>query len=118
MEYRNELESLGVNVVEGIDRVMGDEPLYEMMLGMFVDTVKESQILLEDFDKSDREELARRVHVLKGMTGNLSLTVLYENYMKILELLRGDKPKEAKVIMEKVLPIQEKIVACIENNRT
>ncbi|MCM1135445.1 MAG: hypothetical protein NC400_07695 [Clostridium sp.] len=117
MAYRDELESLGVNVVEGVDRVMGDEPLYEMMLGMFIDTVNENHISLEDFDAGDTEDLARRVHVLKGMTGNLSLTPVFDGYVEILGLLRGGKPKEAKVIMEKLLPVQAKIIECIQRNQ-
>ncbi len=117
MGYREELEELGVNVAEGIDRVVGDESLYEMMLGMFVDTVNESHIAPDDFDKNDRDELIRHVHILKGMTGNLSLTPLYEGYMEMLGLLRSEKPAEAKAVMEKILPIQQKIIECIEKHK-
>lgn len=117
MEYRSELESLGVNVAEGVDRVMDDEPLYEMMLGMFVDTVNQEKISLEDFDADDREDLIRRVHTLKGMTGNLALTPLFEGYMEILRMLRDENPKEAKTAMEGLLPVQEKIVECIVRNQ-
>lgn len=117
MGYMEELESLGVNVTEGKDRVMGDEALYEMMLGMFVDTVNGSPVTLEEFDKADREELIGKVHTLKGLTGNLSLTPLYEGYLEALGLLRADKPKEAKAVTERLLPIQEKIIDCIQKNQ-
>lgn len=118
MGYVEELESLGVNVTEGVDRVMGDNDLYEMMLGIFVDTVNETPISLKDFEGNDLEDLASRVHTMKGMTGNLSLTPLFDGYVEMLGLLRGGKPKEARVVMEKVLPIQQKIMECIEKNRT
>ena len=117
MEYRSELENLGVNVAEGIDRVMGDEDFYETMLGIFVDSVNESKISLEDFEKDDLEGLIGQVHMMKGMTGNLSITPLFEGYMKALGLLRDNKPKEAKEEMEKVLPVQQKIIECIEGHR-
>jgi len=117
MEYRDELENLGVNVAEGVDRVMGDEELYEMMLGMFVDTVNETPISLEDFDQNDTEELAKRVHILKGMTGNLSLTPLFDGYVEILGLLRNGRSKEGRAVMERMLPIQSKIMECIVNHR-
>ena len=117
MEYRDELENLGVNVTEGIDRVVGDEELYEMMLGMFVDTVNENPISLEDFDQKDTDELAKRVHILKGMTGNLSLAPLFDGYVDILGMLRAGKAKDAKVVMERILPIQLKIIECIVNHR-
>ena len=112
MTYREELESLGIDVVEGTDRVMGDADYYEMMLGIFVDTVKESGVSLKDFETNDIEELAGRVHMMKGMTGNLSITPLFEGYMKVLGLLRENKLAEARVEMEKVVPVQEKIVEC------
>lgn len=118
MEYREELESLGVNVEEALERVMGDEPLYEMMLGIFVDTVNDDQISLEDFDGNNLEKLASQVHMMKGMTGNLSLTPIADGYVEVLGLLRDNKPKEAKAEMEKLLPIQEKIMECIEKHRT
>ena len=117
MGYMEELENLGVNVAESIDRVMGDEALYREMLGMFVDSVRESGISPEEFESGDLEGLANRVHMLKGMSGNLSLTPVFESYKEILRLLRDGKPGEAKELAEKLLPIQEKIVECIERNR-
>ena len=117
MDYRNELENLGLNVAEGIDRVMGDEDFYETMLGIFVDTVNENPISLEDFTEDNVDNMASQVHMMKGMCGNLSITPLFDSYMEALGLLRGGKPKEARAVMEKLLPIQEKIVACINEHR-
>lgn len=114
MKCKDELEALGVNVTEGLDRVMGDESLYEMMLGIFVDEVKGSPISLDDFNGSDNEKLGKQLHSLKGTCGNLSLTPLFEGYTESLGLLRQDKVKEAKAVYEKIVPIQEKIIACIE----
>ena len=107
-----------MNVEEGIDRVMGDEDFYETMLGIFVDTVNENKIFLEEFEKDDLEDLTGRVHMMKGMTGNLSITPLFNAYMEVLGLLRANKPKEAREAMEKLLPVQVKIVVCIEKHRT
>ncbi len=117
MKGREELEKLGVNVAEGVDRVVGDEALYEMMLGMFIDTVNENRISLEDFDGDDMEGLISRVHILKGMTGNLSLAPLFDGYVEMLGMLRGGRAKEAKAVMEKILPVQAKIIECIQANQ-
>ena len=89
-----------------------------MMLGIFVDTVEENRISLQDFDASDLEDLISKVHMMKGMTGNLSLTPLFDGYMDALSLLRDNKPKEAKTELEKILPAQQKIIECIVKNRT
>lgn len=116
MEYVEALEALGVEVKEGMDRVMGDGDLYKMMLGMFVEVVEGSPVKLEDFDSSDHDELIKQVHTLKGTTGNLSITPLFEGYKKTLELLRANQPKEAKAAFEKMLPVQSEIVDCIKSH--
>lgn len=116
MGYMDELEVLGVDVKEGLDRVMNDESLYEMMLGMFVDTVKTSAIQQEDFQKDNYDELITQIHSLKGITGNLSITPLFESYKEALGLLRDSNPGEAEKIYEKLLPVQSKIIDCIERH--
>jgi len=117
MNMMDELRSMGMNVDEGLDRVMGASDLYEMMLGMFVDSVRDNPIHAGDFDENDLDELIKRVHTIKGVTGNLSLTPLYDGYNQALVLLRSGKPKEAKAEYEKLLPIQNEAVECIKRNR-
>ena len=114
MKSAESLKALGINVEEGLDRVMGDEELYEMMLGMFIDMINDANIKLEDFDGDNLDDLIRNVHTLKGTTGNLSLTPLFEGYQETLGLLRDNKPKEAKAVYEKMLPIQSDILDCIK----
>lgn len=116
MSLLEELKSLGANVDEGLDRVMGDDSLYVMMLGMFVDAIETTPISPEEFSGSDLDELIRKVHTMKGTTGNLSLTPLFDSYMTALGLLRGGQPAQARAEFERMLPVQEKIVACIKRN--
>lgn len=112
----NALEALGVNVKEGLDRVMGDEDLYEMMLGMFVEMIEESPIQPGDFEQENYDELTKQIHTLKGTTGNLSIDPLFDGYKKTLELLRAEKPLEAKAAFEEIQPMQAKILDCIRQN--
>lgn len=114
MSLFEELKDLGVNVEEGLERVMDDEPLYEMMLGMFIDTVNSNPIELADFDADNTDVLTERVHALKGLTGNLAMTQLFEGYMQTLNLLRTDRPKEAGKEYERILPDQTAIMDCIK----
>lgn len=113
----DELRSMGLEVDEGLDRVMGDEPLYEMMLGMFADSVQGSPIHPEDFDRGDLDGLTKQVHTLKGTAGNLGLTLLFEGYNQALTLLRAGKAKEAKAEYVKLLPVQTDVVSCIMRGR-
>ena len=103
MNYFEELRNLGVNVDAGLERVMDDEPFYEMMLRMFIDTVNDNPIELADFDADDFEVLMGRVHTLKGLTGNLEMIPLFMGYVQALELLRMNNPKEALKEYERLL---------------
>ena len=113
MSLLEELKDLGTNVSEGLERVMGDSSLYEMMLGMFISSVQENPVSLEDFDGGDQEDLIRRVHTLKGITGNLAITPLFNGYTEVLGLLRGGDAQTAKKQFEQVLTVQEKVIDCI-----
>lgn len=114
MSLFEELKDLGVNVDEGLERVMDDEPLYETMLGMFIDKINSNPIKIEDFDAESLDELIGTVHMLKGLTGNLAMTPLFEGYMKVLDLLRTNCAKEAAKEYERILPVQAAIIDCLK----
>ena len=117
MDLLNELESLGVNVKEGMERVMDDKDLYTMMLDMFVTAIDTTPIQPEDFDGGTLDDLIGKVHTLKGTTGNLSIQPLFTRYTRSLGLLREDKPAEAKEAYLELLPIQEQILECIKRHQ-
>ena len=114
MSLTQSLKNMGVNVDEGLDRVMGDTSLYEMMLGMFVDSVRDNPVSLEDFDGADLEDLTKRVHILKGVTGNLAITPLFNGYNQSLVLLREGQAAEAREEFARILPVQTEIIDCIK----
>lgn len=115
MNLLDELRSLGVDVDDGLKRIMGNEKLYTKLLGSFVKMAKTNEVRIEEGD-TDYTEAIEKAHALKGTAGNLSLTPIYEGYTEILNLLRGGQPAEAKVVLEKILPVQQKILNCIENS--
>ena len=117
MSMIEELKNLGLDVEEGLDRVMGDSSLYEMMLGMFVNSVRDNPVSPEDFDSQDPETVAKTIHMLKGITGNLAITPLFEGYTKSLTLLRGGQIQDAKAEFKRVLPIQTEIIECINRHQ-
>ncbi len=118
MNYFEELRELGVDVDAGLERVMGDESFYEMTLDMFLDSVDENPIELTDFDANDLETLIGRVHILKGLTGNLEMTPLFAGYMQALDLLRLNQPGKARKEYEQLLPVQEAIIKPFPGNRS
>lgn len=115
MGMLDELREFGVDVDEGLQRFINNSALYEKMLHTFPSMVHSSRVSV-DFDANDYDEVIEKTHALKGVTGNLSLTPLFEAYTKIVDLLRAGKPEDAREELKKVLPIQEDIINCIEKN--
>lgn len=115
MDLISELEALGVNTQEAIRRFSGNTALYQKMLGKLVTAVKDLEVM-PCFEKEDYETAVTNAHTLKGVTGNLSLTPIYNGYTEVVNLLREGKYDDARAALEKTLPIQADILACIEKN--
>ncbi len=115
MNLIQELKNLGVNTDEGLQRVGGNLSLYERMLVKLKDMIKDSPIQM-DFDCNDYSDIIEAAHTIKGASGNLAVTPIFESYSEFVKLLREEQPEQAKKILEKVLPIQEAIIDCIEKN--
>ncbi|MCD8348142.1 MAG: hypothetical protein LUD16_09410 [Lachnospiraceae bacterium] len=115
MDFFEEMQTLGVDVEEGMDRLMGNTALYERMLVKFADMLKETPVT-DDFGRENSTEVTESIHALKGAAGNLSIRPLYEAYTEIVNLLRAGEISRAKDEIRKILPVQEKIVNCIRRH--
>lgn len=113
MSKIDELRELGVDIDEALNRFMGNSALYEKMLNKLTAAVKDVQVL-PFFEAGDNKTALENAHALKGVTGNLSVTPLYKAYTEIVDELRADNPDKARKILDDILPVQEKIIACIE----
>ncbi len=107
-----ELKDLGVNVDEALKRLNNNTSFYERMLRS-VPGMLEKDPVKTDFDANDYGEVLEKAHALKGATGNLSLTPLYQAYTDIVALLREGKPEEARKILIDVQPVQQEIIDAI-----
>ncbi|MCI9581972.1 MAG: hypothetical protein HFF34_11495, partial [Oscillospiraceae bacterium] len=54
----------------------------------------------------------------KGVTGNLSLTPVYNGYQNALTLLRGGQAAAAREELERLLPIQANLIDCIQRSQS
>lgn len=115
MSLFDQLRALGVDIDGGLKRINGNEALYTRLLGSFVKTIK-AHTVRPDFDAADCTEAIEHTHAIKGTAGNLSITPIYEGYTEIVNLLRTGQPEEARKILEKMMPIQEQIIECIEKH--
>lgn len=65
-----------VNVEEGLGRLRGNQAIFKKLLQRFLDSEDYKQ-LTNEFKSGNLERAAATAHTVKGMTGNLSLTKLY-----------------------------------------
>lgn len=108
-----DLKALGVDVDGGLKRLGNNQNLYKRLLNTFVKAMK-GQEIQPDFDMANYEDVKEKAHAIKGTSGNLSITPVFEAYSEIMDLLRAGKPEEANEKLKAVLPVQEEIVGCIQ----
>lgn len=113
MSMISELQELGANVDDAMQRFMNNAALYERMLKKLPAVIVDKPVM-EFIEAGNIETSIENAHTLKGVLGNLSITPLYKAYTDIVDLLRGNDSEKAKTILEECLPTQEKVIACIE----
>jgi len=113
MDLFDELRENGVDVEDGVNRMMGNEALYRKMLVVLLGMLEEFPGYMEN-NAGDYTETAEKAHAIKGAAGNLSVTPLYKAYSEMLNLFREGKPEQASEVYRELLPVQKKIVACVE----
>ncbi|MBQ4347529.1 MAG: hypothetical protein IJC39_03695 [Firmicutes bacterium] len=113
MSLLTELQEFEVDIQDGLKRFANNTALFEKMLKKFPPAAEDLPVAIY-FESGDLETAVANAHTLKGITGNLSLTPLYKAYTDIVALLRESKPDEAKEILLGIIPVQEKITACIK----
>lgn len=107
------LKELGVDVDAGLARFMGNRVLYEKMLKKFPAELDPDPLrLLNEGRTSQATEV---VHALKGVTGNLSINILYDAYTDVLAMLRNGQIQDARINLAKIMKNQALIVECINN---
>lgn len=83
MEHLNQYADLDA----ALQRLRGDKKIYGQMLVLFL-TSKEFSALEESLAAGDYEKSAQLAHTIKGVTGNLSLTLLFDTSTALLNELR------------------------------
>ncbi|MCM1525464.1 MAG: hypothetical protein NC120_13530 [Ruminococcus sp.] len=116
MSLINELQSLGCNTEEALARFMNNSALYEKMLGKLPPQIKTLEVM-PFIELGDITKATENAHTLKGITGNLSVTPLYDAYNEIVAALRAGDSEKAKSKLQEILSVQEQIVSCIEHKQ-
>ena len=102
------LREYGANVDEGLGRCMGNEALYLKLVNT-IPTEKNFETLKKSLDNNDLESAFDAAHALKGITGNLALTPLYDPIVEITELLRARKEMDYSEKLGVILESRDKL---------
>lgn len=78
----------------GLARVRGNQKIYKRMLGLFLES-GEFAAFEEAMAAQDYPRAAEVAHGIKGMTGNLGFTKLYETSAELMVQLRAGPADEA-----------------------
>lgn len=76
-----------VDMDSALNRVRGNKMLYRKMLDMFLSS-KEFDALEEALGAGDNQRAGEIAHAIKGMTGNLSFTKLFETSTELMNQMR------------------------------
>lgn len=102
------LKEYGANVDEGLGRCMGNEALYLKLVNT-IPSEKNFETLKKSLDNNDLESAFDAAHALKGITGNLALTPLYDPIVEITELLRARKEMDYSEKLAVILESRDKL---------
>ena len=85
------LKSFGAEIEKALPRCGNNEALYLRLVGMCADELRKSSLgeALKDGDLDRAFEIA---HKLKGATGNLALTPIFDPVCELTDLLRNKTP--------------------------
>ena len=98
----DKLREYGADVDTGLKLCMNSEDFYLRMVSMIISESSFGQ-LEKAVNENDLEEAFKAAHALKGVSGNLSLTPLYDKVCEITELLRAKTPMDYSQMLKGIL---------------
>jgi HPt (histidine-containing phosphotransfer) domain-containing protein len=87
----NELLILGIDTVDGMNRVRNKKALYEKLLFTFASNYNESAIQINNLvEEKNQQELERYFHSLAGVAGNVGAKELYSKAYQLSIDIKND----------------------------
>ena len=106
------LKSAGIDYDSGSQRFNGEDAVYQKFLRMFPDDPSYYRTV-KAINEGDLEDAFNNAHTLKGASGNLSLSTLYDTTSFLVEELRTQKTENLNDLLAKVTESYEKTVKAI-----
>lgn len=106
------LREYGADVDGALERFMADEELFVKCIELF--TEDENFKLLEDaIAKKDYKTAFEAAHTLKGVSGNLGITPVYESLSVLVETLRSKGYENIEDEYREVVELVKEFLAII-----
>ncbi len=110
---KDRLTAADIDVDGALERFMNNEALLERFLRKFPADPNYEK-LTAAFAAGDREEALTASHTLKGVCGNLSLTVLFSLLSRQVDLLRAEDWDGAAALLAEIGPARQAVLEAIE----
>jgi len=109
------LGDYGCDTQTALERFLGKEELYIKFIKKFLDD-KSFEELKNNIEKSDYENALKSVHTLKGVSGNLGFTALYDVTSDMVTKFRALQERDAVAEFGKLEKIYTDIYSIIQEN--
>lgn len=106
------LASAGIDAADALERFMGSEALLVRFLGRFLEDAS-LDALRAAVSAGDWDKALTASHTLKGMSGNLSMTALYDLFTRQVALLRQADTAGAAALMPAIEAAYQRAAAAI-----
>lgn len=112
MSLLDKLESLGVDLQDADKRFNHNTSFYERLLKKFPAQMVNLPVLT-CYNEGDLKAALENAHTIKGMTGNLSITPLYNAYSDAVTLMRANDYPAAIDKIKDIEELQNQIIDTI-----
>lgn len=109
----NKLQEAGVDVPDLMNRLMGNEALVNRFFKRLIEDDNIDK-LRDAVAKGDMQEALSYSHALKGMTGNLSLTSLFNLFSEQVSLIRTGIYSKAALMMPEISEEYDKTINALK----
>ncbi len=110
MMHYEELTTAGIDMDDLLRRLMGNAALIKIFVNKFMSD-RTYEELVTALNEKDMKKAEIASHTLKGMCGNMSLTVLYRLFTEQVNLLRIGEYEKAEAMMSDIAGSYENAVS-------
>ncbi|MGE4213980.1 MAG: Hpt domain-containing protein [Anaerotignaceae bacterium] len=106
------LKKAGIDCLAGIRRFSGSADLYEKYLKKFTDD-ENFKLAKKAMEEKNYEDVLKYIHTLKGVTGNLSMTELFDSCSELVTVIRNKDLNGVDEIFHKICLLHSKVCEAI-----